>query len=475
MERPLQPGESFAGFVVREVLREGGMSRVYRVGQPGESDAWVMKVPRLGVGNHSACYLGFETEMMVLSRLSGPHVPRFVASGEDGEAPWLVMEEIAGPSLSDTVRRAPLPAEEIAPLAARVAAAIHELHRQDVIHLDIKPANVRFRPGGEAVLLDFGLARHSRLPDLAGEESDRPMGTGAYIAPEQVLGVRDEPRSDIFALGAILYALATGELPFGNPETPRGLRRRLYEDPVPPRARVDSIPPWYQEIVLRCLEPEPRDRYATAAQVAYDLLHPDQVAVGERGYRTRRSGPGTRLRRWWRAARAPRGGFQPPSDHIAGAPHVLVALDTGASEAIQQALRHALARIVAARDDCLVTCVTVFEPSELNQGDGGEDMAHGMITEQLMALRHWAQPLRVDESRLRFHVLRGTDPAARITDYAAAHHVDHILMGARGSGSLRRFLGSVSARVAAQAPCTVTVVRAAEDREAREAPTGLVL
>ena len=147
------------------------------------------------------------------------------------------------------------------------------------------------------MLLDFGLARHARLPDLAGEEFDRPMGTGAYIAPEQALGVRDEPRSDLFALGVILYSLATGQLPFGNPQTPGGFRKRLYQEPVPPRAIEPSVPPWYQEIVLRCLEPEPAMRYATAAQVAYDLLHPDQVAVGERGQRLRRSGLAARMRR----------------------------------------------------------------------------------------------------------------------------------------------------------------------------------
>jgi nucleotide-binding universal stress UspA family protein len=88
-----------------------------------------------------------------------------------------------------------------------------------------------------------------------------------------------------------------------------------------------------------------------------------------------------------------------------------------------------------------------------------------------MALRHWARPLRLPEARLRYHVLEGTDAAARIAGYAAARHVDHIVIGARGSGSLRRFIGSVSAQVAAEAPCTVTVVRPEAHREPAAAGT----
>jgi serine/threonine protein kinase len=187
-----------------------------------------------------------------------------------------VMEHLSGETLRPLLDRAPLPPTQVAMLGALAANAIHALHQQDVIHLDIKPSNLLRRPEasphrGMIALIDFGLSHHAHLPDLLAEQFNVPIGTGPYIAPEQVLGVRDEPRSDLFALGVTLYHLATGERPFGNPSSDAGLRRRLYRDPVPPRALRSEIPRWLQEVILRCLEVDPDARHATAAQLAHDL------------------------------------------------------------------------------------------------------------------------------------------------------------------------------------------------------------
>src|SRR5262249_13618051 len=156
----------------------------------------------------------------------------------------------------------PMRADEVAGIGAKVAAALHDVHRQGVIHLDLKPSNVMLRESGEAALIDFGFSRHLELPDLLAEEIPGPIGTGAYIAPEQLLGNRNDPRSDIFALGVILYFFATGERPFGEPKGVREWRRRLYHDPPPPRALRPDCPPWLQEIILRCLEIDPGQRHA---------------------------------------------------------------------------------------------------------------------------------------------------------------------------------------------------------------------
>ena len=158
------------------------------------------------------------------------------------------------------------------------------------MHLDLKPTNVLYRAGGEAVLVDFGLAHHSHYPDLLAEELRFPVGNWVYMSPEQVLGVRCDPRSDIYALGGILYELATGRLPFGRPRSIAELRRRLYRDPVPPRAIVPATPEWLQEIILHCLEVDARERYASADQVAFDLANPSGVVPSERGSRRRRAG-----------------------------------------------------------------------------------------------------------------------------------------------------------------------------------------
>ena len=161
-----------------------------------------------------------------------------------------------------------------------------------------------FRDTGEAVLIDFGLSRHDRLPDLLAEQFRLPMGTAPYISPEQVLRIRNDPRSDIFALGAVLYHLITGERAFGFPTSITGLRKRLYRDPVPPRARHPSCPAWLQEIILRCLEPDPRERYQSAAQALLALRNPGQRSPDQAGPEAPPGRPMTVTRRWMRTLRA---------------------------------------------------------------------------------------------------------------------------------------------------------------------------
>jgi len=247
------------GYTLEERLHQGGMATLWRVSSPGHPPL-VMKMPLLREGDDPTAMVGFEVEQMIMPTLQGPHVPLFIASGDFSAHPYIVMELISGESLRGRLDRTPLDTEEVARIGAQIATALHSLHRQHVIHLDLKPSNVMFRETGEAVLIDFGFSRHDRLPDLLAEQFRLPMGTAPYISPEQVLRIRNDPRSDLFALGAVLYHLVTGERAFGFPTSISGLRRRLYRDPVPPRARNPSCPAWLQEIILRCLEPDPRAR-----------------------------------------------------------------------------------------------------------------------------------------------------------------------------------------------------------------------
>src|SRR5947207_2871119 len=120
------------------------------------------------------------------------------------------------------------------------------------------------------------------LPRLTGPHVPQCFGTAPYMAPERLAGVRDDPRSDLFSLGVLLYFFTTGERPFGESETLRAVRRRLWRDPYPPRQLRGDYPPWLQEIVLRCLEIAPAWRYPTAAQLAFELGHPDQVQLNAR-------------------------------------------------------------------------------------------------------------------------------------------------------------------------------------------------
>jgi nucleotide-binding universal stress UspA family protein len=458
----LTPGASLDGFRIEERLHEGGMATVWRVSRPGVAYPLVMKVPRLGNRDDPAAIVGFETETNILPRLFGPHVPRFVSSGDFDEQPYLAMEYLPGPTLEERRAAAPLAAAEVAGIGARIADALQALHDQQVAHLDLSPDNVVFRAGGEAVLLDFGLAFHQQLPDLLAEEFDRPLGTAAYMAPEQVLGVRDEPRSDLFALGAILYALTTGQLPFGEPETPRGLRLRLTREAVPPRSLARECPPWLQEVILKCLEVDPALRHESAARLAADLRNPERIVLTKLSERLRGRGPIEQVNRRLRgslAALAPGGGTtrRPRAQEV---PVILAAVDvTQASSALVEALRIAVRRACDADPAARLTCVTVHRVAPgtgLNTAEGGR----AVHVQRLVALKRWARQLGVAQERVSFHVLGAADPAAAILKYANANRVDQIVIGARGSSALRRHVGSVSARVAAEAPCTVVVVRA---------------
>src|SRR5262249_49412159 len=158
--------------------------------------------------------------------------------------PYLVMEWIEGEGLSKLMESAPLPEQEAALVAATIADALHEVHRQKVVHHDLKPENVILRSDATAVVIDFGFACHARLPGLSGEEMHFAAGSAAYVSPEQMRNIRGDPRSDIFALGVLLYQLATGEQPYGAPKTLAGMRDRLWRQPVPPRALNPAVTPW---------------------------------------------------------------------------------------------------------------------------------------------------------------------------------------------------------------------------------------
>ena len=448
-----------AGFTVHEVLHEGGMAVLYRVTHPDHDLPMLMKVPRLREGEDPAAIVSFEMEQMIMPRLAGVHVPRFIALGGFEADPFIVMERVPGPALSIRLRDVPLPAEEVARIGAAVADALDALHHQHVVHLDVKPANIIFRETGEAVMVDYGLAHHERLPDLMAEEFRLPYGTVPYMAPEQALGIRNDPRSDIFSLGALMYQLATADLPFGEPQHLSGVKRRLWRDPVPPRRRRSNIPPWLQEVILRCLEVQPDARYPTAAQLAFELRNPSQIALSERAEKTRRDGFLAVLRR-----RLRRDAIQPrafaTARQVQSAPIVAIALDfTQMTEDLAAALRNQAYKMLASRPGARLACLNVLKTTLLSIDSTLDDQGRNRHVQRLVELQHWARPLGIAEGRATFHVLEGSDVADAIIDYARSNRVDHVVLGARESSLTRRLLGSVSGRVAAEAPCSVTVVR----------------
>jgi serine/threonine protein kinase len=461
MVKPLhEPDVVVDGFRLEEIAYQGGMATLWRVSRPGTTTPMLMKVPRIGEGTDPAAIVSFEMEQMILPRLAGPHVPKIFAVGDFAVQPYIVMEAIGGKSLLPRLAELPLPYAEVADIGVKIAQALDDLHRQHVVHLDVKPSNILFRPTGEAVLVDFGLSHHDQLPDLMQEEFRLPFGTAPYMSPEQLRGIRNDPRSDLFALGVLLYFFSTGVRPFGESETLRGMRRRLWRDPVPPRRLKPDYPPWLQEIVLRCLEIEPGWRYPTAAQLAFDLTHQNEVKLTARSERLRRDPFTTVLRRRFNTDLTGQRKKPALAVQLASAPIIAVAIDLAEeSKPINEALRITAERILATLPSARLACLNVLKQGRLTLDFTLDEQGHNKQIDRLVALKHWAEPIKLDERRLTAHVLEGVDPAAAILEFAQANQIDHILIGARQDSLLRKLLGSVSAKVAAEALCTVTVVR----------------
>src|SRR5215471_12583523 len=456
----VKPGAEIDGYTIGECVHAGGMATLWTVTHPGINVPLLMKIPRVSEGEDPAAIVSFEMEMMILPRLAGPHVPHCFGTGDFARQAYVVIEQIPGTTLYKRLPDLPLPYEEARVLVAKIATALADLHRQNVIHHDIKPSSIMFRASGEAVLIDYGLSHHDDLPDLLQEEFRLPYGTAPYMAPERLLGVRDDPRSDLFSLGVLLYFFTTGVRPFGETETMRGMKQRLWRDPQPPRRLRVDYPPWLQEIVLRCLEIEPVWRYPTASQLAFELAHPEQVKLTARSERLERDSLFTVWRRRFNGNLVRPRGQSAVATQLASGPIVAIAIDvTQGSAELNEALRITAQRILKTLPSARLACLNVLKLGRVTIDRTLDEEGHNKHVDRLVTLKHWASPLKLDESRLTVHVLEAIDPAAAILEFASANHVDHIIVGARQNSLVRTLLGSVSAKIAAEASCTVTVVR----------------
>ena len=468
----IAPGSEIEGFRVGDLLHKGAMGRIFVVSRADRSTPMVMKVPRFGPDEGAENLISFETEVNILPALSGPHVPHFVAAGDIAKVPYLVLEWIEGSSLDRVLKRGPLRADQVSRVGAALADALHSLHRQDAIHLDLKPENVILRHTGVVVLIDFGLAHHARYPDLLAQEKRFAAGSAPYISPEQLMGTRSDPRSDIFALGVVLYEMVTGKLPFGTPATMAGMRDRLWLDPVPPRALSIEVTPWLQEIILRCLESVAATRYQSAAHVAFDLRHPEQVALTARALKSSQDGFFSQVGRWWRVLHARGNSRRLPYVQVSTTPVVMVAVDTShPHDERLPALQRLTAQVLSLSAEFRLACVAVIGAGPLVAAPFEADSASGVHREHLIRLRHWVEPLHLPPHRLALHVIVSGNPADALLDFANRNHVDLILLGApRPSQHALAWWRSVASTVTAHANCSVHVVRVpAKQDEAEDA------
>ncbi|HYN42072.1 MAG TPA: protein kinase [Thermoanaerobaculia bacterium] len=280
----LSPGEKLGPYEVTARIGAGGMGEVWRARDTRLGRDVAIKILTRTGSSDADRIRRFEVEMKAVGRLSHPNVLAVFDVGSHDDVPYLVSELLEGETLRDRLDRGPLPIKAVATTAVEVAQGLAAAHAAGVIHRDLKPENVFLTRDGRVKLLDFGLAKlvESQGP-LTFEGLDEAetaarltvsgivVGTVRYMSPEQIRGAQVDHRSDIFAFGALLFEMLTGQMAFRRPSAIESLSATLAEDPLSRLADPSSIPEEIEPILKRCLDKNPDDRFQSAADLSFQL------------------------------------------------------------------------------------------------------------------------------------------------------------------------------------------------------------
>jgi eukaryotic-like serine/threonine-protein kinase len=255
-------------YEVENELTQGGMGIIFLARDPYIQRQVVVKVLMYSRTLDEVYREFFQREAEVIAALEHPAIVPVYDFGWHGEQPYIVMRYMSGGSLDDRLARSELKLTEMAHILKRVSEALDAAHARNIIHRDVKPSNILFDSTGEAFLSDFGIAKSKPITDDDGEWL---VGTPAYMSPEQVKGDTVDGRSDVYALGVVLYRLLTGQLPFSSDSTTALINAHV-DMPVPDVRQVRAnIPAVWQEVVAKAMAKDPNARYATAGDFARDV------------------------------------------------------------------------------------------------------------------------------------------------------------------------------------------------------------
>jgi tetratricopeptide (TPR) repeat protein len=287
---------SVAGYEILGVLGRGGMGVVYKARQVGLNRLVALKMILAGAHASAEQLSRFRAEAEAVASLQHPNIVQIYVVGDENGIPYFALELVEGGSLAQRINGIPQPVREAAQLVETLARAVDIAHRRGIVHRDLKPANVLMTPDGQPKITDFGLAK--RIKEEGQTLSGAIMGTPSYMAPEQAAGGTKQvgPAADIYALGATLYELLTGRPPFRGGTRQETITQVLDQEPVPPARLQQKVPRDLETICLKCLDKNPRKRYATAQELAEDLR---RFLAGE-PIVARPVGPWERMLKWAR-------------------------------------------------------------------------------------------------------------------------------------------------------------------------------
>jgi len=279
---PLHPGNQLDHYRIDALVARSGMASIFRANDLRTGRPVAIKIPHPEMESDPVFFERFQREQEIGAKLDHPGVMK-VFSDEDRSQVYMVMEWVEGRLLRQVLNeQRKFPVERAVRIALAICNALDYIHSHGVVHRDLKPENIMVDAEDHIKLIDFGIAANVGSRRITFAKLSQTMGTPDYISPEQVRGKRGDARSDLYALGVMLYEMLTGKVPFTGANAFIIMNDRLLNNPVPPRQIDPQISPQLQEIIYRALEREPKNRYASAREFAHDLQHPDQVGVSER-------------------------------------------------------------------------------------------------------------------------------------------------------------------------------------------------
>jgi serine/threonine protein phosphatase PrpC len=258
-------------FEITDVIAKSGMASLFKANDRKTGQAVALKIPHLQIESDPAGFERFRREEEIGLRLNHPYILKIIPV-EKKSRPYIAMEYLEGQTLNDLLTRVrPLPEPDAARIASRICEALEYLHKNEVVHRDLKPQNIMLCNDGTIRIMDFGIAKSLASRRLTFVGFTPTMGTPDYMAPEQVKGSRGDHRTDIYSLGAILYEMTTGEVPFGGDSPYVIMNSRVTGDPVAPRKVNPKLTPVIEEITLHAMERDPKRRYQSAEEMKREL------------------------------------------------------------------------------------------------------------------------------------------------------------------------------------------------------------